>query len=104
MSTISLDDLATVHPVPNQKSGLQELFVSDFGDITGSFVEQDDSTEFHASLDSRMVIIRIQRSPRGLAEYVINGNIWYPSGDFRALELEQRQDQLINAVRRYLYL
>jgi hypothetical protein len=102
MSAISLDDLATAHPVPEQKSGLQELFVSDFGDITGSFVEQDSSTEFHATLNGQLIVIRIQRSPRGLAEYVINGNLWHPSGDFRALEIAQRQAQLIDAVRRYL--
>lgn len=101
MSTLSLDDLAIAHPVPERKSGMQELFVSDFGDIVGSFVEQNSSTEFHATMDGQLVVIRIQRSPRGLAEYVINGNPWHPSGDFRALEIAQRQEQLINAVRRY---
>lgn len=98
---ISLDDLATKYPVSERNSGLRDMFVSDFGDITGTFEEQQGSTEFHSTIDGQLVVIRIQRSPRGLAEYVINGNTWHPPGDLRALDLEQRQMHLINAVRRY---
>lgn len=102
MSALSLDDLAVNHPVPEQKSGLQELFVSDFGEITGDFVEKDGSAEFHATLDGRPVVIQMYRSRVGQISYVINGNTWHPPGSLRAMELDERQAHLVNAVRRYM--
>ena len=99
----SLDVLATAHPVEPAAplSRLRELFVTDFGDITGEFVQNGSSSEFHTTYNTVPVVIRIQESPRGEAEYVINGNHWFPPGDFRTKTLEERQALLLTAVRLY---
>jgi len=99
----SMDDLSTAHPVApsTELEQHRNLFASDFGDITGTWVQNGSVTEFHATLDGRPIKISVY-TVRGIAQYVINGNTWHPSGDFRTLELAQRQQQLIDAVRRYL--
>lgn len=100
----SLDDLSTTHPVAQDSplDRLRESFVTDFGDITGSFVQNGSSSEFHATYAGTLVNIRIHESPRGVAEYTINGNKWYPPGDMPTRPLAERQALLIDAVRRYV--
>ncbi len=100
----NLDVLATAHPVTldSPLDRLRESFMSDFGDITGEFVQTGSSSEFHTDYNQVAVVIRIQESPRGAAEYVINGNKWYPPSDFRTRSLEDRQGLLIAAVRLYV--
>jgi hypothetical protein len=98
----SLDELSNLYPVPPKKeTGFRELFIADFGDITGTFMEKDTCTEFHTTFGGKPVVIVIYRSPGSLTEYTINGNS-AQMGDLRFLTLEQRQEKLLNTVRFYL--
>lgn len=100
----SLDELSAAYPAPKSTEAeeRQASFIADFGDITGTFVQNGSDTEFHSTLGDKQVVIRIQLRRGTATEYVIRGDTWHLAGDVPNLTLEERQEQLIRALRFYL--
>lgn len=98
---MKLDDIEVQTPETAHLSAFEAAFREDFGDIDGAFEAQNADLVFRASYRDKEIVIRGQRTPVGTWDYTINGNRASLPGDFRARDVEERQQLLVAEIGRW---
>lgn len=98
---MKLDDIDVKDPATAELFAFETAFREDFGDLDGEFALDDTAMVFHTTYQDKPIVIRGQRSPVGLWEYVINGNRASLPGDWRTRDIEDRQLLLVEEIARW---